>query len=171
MDVTLSDVAAAYQIYKEVAAWLKKHPERMDREMRMALKELHFSDRTIGRIESILSASDERERERFAGEIAITQRDDRHNVDRSLGTLLQLSRDAGVSIPATRALRMIYYGKTNVRRGLANSLLNYSNEDQTQLDELLVKIRELNAVIEQLDSRLVGQSCLRGRDPYSHLSD
>lgn len=150
------EILAAYQIYEKVIGWLKKHPERADRQMRMALKELHFSDTTIGRIEGLRSAREVRERERLAGDIAITQRDDRRYVEDSLSRLLQLSEIADVSIPASKSLKWIYYGKTNIRHELAKSILNYRDEDQAQLDELLNKIRELNAAIEKLDSHLGG---------------
>jgi copper homeostasis protein CutC len=137
--------------------WIKNSVERTGvdasvsrlQSLRIALRNLHFSERTIESL-SRLEKSD-------VGRIAISQRDNEFDVRMSIKRLLQIENDPGLSITAHRLIDEITSSKAAIRDEIKRTLHRAIRKgDNGDVESLIASIRSLNTAIETLDKQIGG---------------
>jgi hypothetical protein len=156
-----SEAVAALDLYlRYVKLITNSKIEPLDLRTRKALKTLYFSKSTIHLIESLKVDDTQESMDEIVGKIGITQRDTRREVHECLSELLVIAKDARVSIEIEKLVQDVFHGKASLRSEIASFLFDVAtmhNPDRAVvIDNLLVKILDLNSNIEKIDAALGG---------------
>jgi phage terminase Nu1 subunit (DNA packaging protein) len=148
--ISLGDCIAIFDwIRNKIEVQDQNSTDEKKRMLRLALRELHFSEKTIQALKSLDNYD--------VGRVAIYQRDNRIAVQKALEGLAAIENDKKLAIVASQFIAQITMSKASIREEIARTLhravTQGSNKD---VDILIASIRSLNAAIENLDQQIGG---------------